>query len=114
MTFTLEELPPVIRIGAHDVAMRIREQIKNEDDEPYWGSYISRECAIELAEQQVSSTYAVETLLHEILHALCDAWGAGLEDEAEEHIVGVLSTGLTQVLRDNPVIGQWLIRTLQK
>ncbi len=43
----------------------------------------------------------VDTLMHEICHAIC--WAYGIEDEdKEERVVGTMATGLTQVYRDNP------------
>jgi hypothetical protein len=46
-----------------------------------------------------------DTLLHEIMHAIW--WTAYLEDEdKEERVVSSLSTGLLQVLRDNPWVGE--------
>jgi hypothetical protein len=48
-----------------------------------------------------NNSESADTLLHEVLHCLWRAFDLGLEDE-EEHIVSVLATGLTTVMRDNP------------
>jgi hypothetical protein len=46
-------------------------------------------------------------LLHEIFHA---AWeeAALLEDDGEERIVTVLANAMTQVIRDNPEVFDWI------
>jgi hypothetical protein len=43
----------------------------------------------------------LDTLLHEILHAIWAEYGLG-ENEPEERAVSVLATGFTQVMHDNP------------
>ena len=51
----------------------------------------------------------LDTLLHEILHAVWHEYG--LEDkEPEEHAITVLATGLTQVLYDNPKLAAQISR----
>ncbi len=49
----------------------------------------------------------VDTLIHEINHAIY--WAYGLEDEdKEERIVGTFATAWTQIYRDNPDILDFL------
>jgi hypothetical protein len=43
-----------------------------------------------------------DTILHEVLHAICYDQKLKLEDEEEERIVLALATGLTRFFRDNP------------
>ena len=47
------------------------------------------------------------TLVHELLHALCDLTGLD-DDKAEERLVTVLAPALLAVLRDNPRLVAWL------
>ncbi len=54
-----------------------------------------------------SSIRLRSTLLHEILHALCDVTGVD-DDKAEEHIATVIAPALLAVLRDNPKLVSWL------
>jgi predicted Zn-dependent protease len=49
----------------------------------------------------------VDTLIHEILHAIWHEYGLG-DSEAEERCVLVLASGLTQVLADNPHLRVWI------
>jgi hypothetical protein len=62
-----------------------------------------------LAEKEV-----VDTLMHEILHAINHMFGikfAGHEDE--EIIVNALAHGITTAMRDNPDFFRWMIDTLE-
>lgn len=49
-----------------------------------------------------------DTLLHEILHAVCWYTQLGLSHKKEERVVGVLSSALIGVFRDNPGLVQYL------
>tara|TARA_R110002020_G_scaffold199208_1_gene400622 strand:+ start:1767 stop:2066 length:300 start_codon:yes stop_codon:yes gene_type:complete len=72
-------------------------------------SYINSRIRIE---ENLKGTALVDTVLHEILHAI---WKLGqLKDkrEDEERAVAIMATYLTQVLRDNPVMLTWLKKNL--
>lgn len=72
-------------------------------------SYINSRIRIE---QNLKGTALVDTVLHEILHAI---WKLGqLKDkrEDEERAVAIMATYLTQVLRDNPKMLTWLKKNL--
>jgi predicted nucleic acid-binding protein len=72
-------------------------------------SYINSRIRIE---ENLKGTALVDTVLHEILHAI---WKLGqLKDkrEDEERAVAIMATYLTQVLRDNPKMLTWLKKNL--
>lgn len=46
-----------------------------------------------------------ETLIHEILHAIYDAYGLGGPDHDEETVCSILGRGLAQVIKDNAALG---------
>tara|TARA_R100000951_G_C2623429_1_gene175272 strand:- start:584 stop:883 length:300 start_codon:yes stop_codon:yes gene_type:complete len=72
-------------------------------------SYINSRIRIE---ENLKGTALVDTVLHEILHAI---WKLGqLKDkrEDEERAVAIMATYLTQVLRDNPNMLTWLKKNL--
>jgi hypothetical protein len=46
----------------------------------------------------------VNTVIHEILHAICDQMALGMDADTEERVVAGLSNGLTMLLADNPQI----------
>ena len=70
------------------------------------GQFLSREGLIGLSEEDNISH--VNTLLHEVLHAIIYQWGLEVGDK-EEHIVNVLANATTTVLVDNP----WLTKYLE-
>jgi len=72
-------------------------------------SYINSRIRIE---ENLKGTALVDTVLHEILHAI---WKLGqLKDkrEDEDRAVAIMATYLTQVLRDNPKMLTWLKKNL--
>jgi len=72
-------------------------------------SYINSRIRIE---ENLKGSALVDTVLHEILHAI---WKLGqLKDkrEDEERAVAIMATYLTQVLRDNPNMLTWLKKNL--
>jgi len=72
-------------------------------------SYINSRIRIE---ENLKGSALVDTVLHEILHAI---WKLGqLKDkrEDEERAVAIMATYLTQVLRDNPTMLTWLKKNL--
>ena len=72
-------------------------------------SYINSRIRIE---ENLKGSALVDTVLHEILHAI---WKLGqLKDkrEDEERAVAIMATYLTQVLRDNPTMLNWLKKNL--
>lgn len=48
------------------------------------------------------------TLVHELLHALCDVTGVD-DDKVEERVVTVLAPVLLGLLRGNPRLVKWLM-----
>ena len=43
-----------------------------------------------------------DTLIHEVLHAICHNYIPDVDDSDEEKVVTQIAHGLTQVIRDNP------------
>ena len=50
-----------------------------------------------------------DTLLHEIMHAIC-YWYNVLDTDREEAVVSKISTGVLQVLTDNPKVAKFLTK----
>jgi|TARA_R110000772_G_scaffold218902_1_gene329491 hypothetical protein len=72
-------------------------------------SYITSRIRIE---ENLKGPPLVDTVIHEVLHAI---WKLGqLKDkkEDEERAVSVMATYLTQVLRDNPEFMPWIKKNL--
>lgn len=104
-----DDLPKSLRIGPFDVPVVIKDKI--DDDDNNWGQY-QHGVAIDLKREQPNIVFATDTLIHEILHGIHRC--CGLDDSStEEAVVTGLATGLTQVLRDNPGLINWLYRAQQ-
>lgn len=56
----------------------------------------------------------VDTVLHEVLHAIFYTMKIGLDMDTEEKVVSALATGLVGVLQDNPEFSKWLIENKSK
>ncbi len=102
----LDDLPPSIRIGPFDVALEAKDKLSEADE---WGDF--EVVTIRLKSAQPSPTFAVDTLLHEIYHAIYK-WHSLRKHDDEERICSVMATGLTQVLRDNPKLLAWILKSL--
>ena len=63
--------------------------------------------AIGLQDKYVSDQREAEIALHETLHAVFEVYGVRPKD-SEERIVGQMSLGLAQIVRDNPKFINWL------
>jgi len=52
----------------------------------------------------------VDTVLHEVLHAIVFGMGLRSSPATEEKFVLTIASGLLSVLQDNPRFAQWLIQ----
>jgi len=96
-----EVLPEKIKIGPHVFTVISRDQAWFDENRMY-GRMYSTELTIEVC-LNFSPTVVLDTFLHEVLHAVYFVYGMECKDN-EERTVGVMSTGLTQVLVDNPTL----------
>ena len=103
-----EGLPPSIRIGPFDIHIQVAEQFEDED---LWGACDFNKCLIELRASQPSAAFAVDTVLHEITHAIFKIYLLK-EGDDEERATSAFATGWTQVLRDNPGLLKWIAASL--
>tara|TARA_R110002074_G_scaffold287858_1_gene459605 strand:+ start:742 stop:1068 length:327 start_codon:yes stop_codon:yes gene_type:complete len=71
------------------------------------GEFFSKEKKIGVDGREAGAA-KVNTLVHEILHGIMYQYGLELEEKQEEHIVTVLSNGLTQVFVDNGQFVDWI------
>jgi len=100
-------LPKTIKVGPYDYDV-VHAKIDPEAERV--GDFDSTLSRIRVT-TDMNDIRTVETLLHEIFHAIFYSYGIGNHLE-EENIVGLMSTGLAGVLRDNPDFAKRLIKTL--
>jgi Zn-dependent peptidase ImmA (M78 family) len=53
-----------------------------------------------------------DTLMHEILHGICHNYLPDVDRADEEEVVTMIAHGLTQVMRDNPILFKELHKLL--
>ena len=100
----IDALPSSIRVGPFDFKIERWTAIECADNRR-WGECSCLMQTIRIQRSMPSATKAVDTFLHEVLHAIYFAWGIEDEDK-EERTVAAIATAWTQIFRDNP----WLIR----
>lgn len=104
------KLPPKVRIGPYDYKLIVVDKIK--DDEECWGLCEQGKLSITVSRAQPNSLFAVDTVVHEILHAIYV--NAGLQPvSTEESVCSAIATGLTQVFRDNPKLLAWVTKAVK-
>jgi len=92
-------LPSVVRVAAFDVAIKNWHPLSATANGKF-GEWSSVESTIRV-DTTVAPMKVLDTLLHELNHAIY--WAYEVEDEdKEERLVGVFATAWAQVYRDNP------------
>ncbi len=105
----MDGLPKSVRVGPHDIKITILPAADMADD---FGTIEMANLEMRLCDQYAAGSMAVDTVLHEVLHAI---WHVSLkETQAEEAIVSTISSQLTQVIRDNPEFVKWMQQTVKK
>ena len=56
----------------------------------------------------------VDTLLHELFHAIWSIGQLKEKDQEEERAVAVMASYMTQILRDNPNVVMWITKNLPR
>lgn len=110
MSVPIDDLPPSIRVGPHDIrfaTLGAAEARKN------YGTFVPAEQEIRLHQEYASGSMAVDTVLHELVHAIF-AVGTVQVEQGEEHVVSALATYLAQIVRDNPEFVTWLAQTVKR
>lgn len=107
--------PKVFKVSAFDYKVTVVDKIvDDEDGTESWGQIVYEDYEITVQKDQPSASIAVDTLLHELIHAV---WhNTDLRGEVgaklEERIVRNLSSGLIALFRDNPQFLKWMHKRL--
>ena len=107
----VDHLPPNIRIGPFDFALQPWDVNQSYGARRY-GECSCVELRISISRGMAAPVKAVDTLIHEIGHALFWAYGIDAEKDDEERLVGSLATAWTAVYRDNPWLLAWIAEAL--
>lgn len=107
---TTKGLPKRIRVAAFDIELVTRSMAWSYQSNR-WGEFDTAAQQINLQPEFPTGAKMVDTVLHEIGHAIY--WAFGLADaDQEERIVMTMATAWTQIWRDNPKLLAWMTRTL--
>jgi hypothetical protein len=103
-----DQLPEMIVISGFDIAIEKWSTVGAHASHRY-GEFSSIEQLIRISESHAHPTMLLDTVIHEIMHAIY--WAAGVEDEdKEERIVSAMSSAWMQIWRDNPALLAWVVR----
>jgi hypothetical protein len=99
-------LPDTVVVLGHEIGIVVRS-LHAAAGRATWGEFEPASQSIVLQEEYPSAHKAMETLLHEIGHAIW--WAMGLQDaDNEERVVRAFGTALASVFRDNLWLSEWL------
>jgi hypothetical protein len=107
-------LPETLRIGAYDWRIYLKPEIKDETGDDIAGHCVERGFTFEFnTDPDIHSNplIAMETVLHEITHAIFST-GHITKGDTEERVCLILGSLWTQIYRDNPKLMQWIVDVL--
>ena len=93
-------LPAHVKVGPYYIQINQRDDLWREAKEVY-GRYHSGYQVIDLVTENLTDVFILDTLLHEIMHAIHFVGNLNDNDD-EERIVTTMATGLVGVFVDNP------------
>jgi hypothetical protein len=108
MTDQLDGLPKTIRIGPYDITIKL---LPGDHDD--CGNFNLGEGAIGLQGAFHTPTMAVDTFIHEVIHAACRIYGIIDDDFLEERICSGVAPVMTQIFLDHPEILRWMLKSLE-
>jgi hypothetical protein len=104
-------LPTLIRVGPFDMAL-----VKTSSHEVYSrravGEFRARQLQIAINADAPSKIDALDTLLHEVGHAIFWAYQI-YDDDKEERTCAMMAIAWTQVHRDNPWLAGWIAKAVE-
>lgn len=106
----VESLPELIVVGPFDIAIQHMDSHLAGSEQSF-GQFRAMEQAIYIQVDMPTPQKAVDTMLHEIGHAIY--WAYDMDDEdKEERIVATMATGWTTIYRNNPELLSWIGKVL--
>jgi len=103
-------LPALLRIGSYDVTIVIVDQMPDGSND--FGEFSYNRSVITLRKLQPTPAFGVDTLLHEIVHAIHSFYDIKSKKDDEERVACRLGAALTQIFRDNPQLLTWIAKSL--
>lgn len=104
------DLPTAVKVGYQRYRIDLMSEEERRNSGGKLGSCDHLRSVIKLSDH-LAGPEAVNTLLHEVMHAIWWVWSIG-EETAEERGVTNITNGLCCVIADNPDFCKWLSRNL--
>ncbi len=102
-------LPELIRVGPYNVKVKVVNKVTVGGKKTNcWGAWQPDRGPIELRREQNSPKDALDTLCHEIFHAIYSLDNI-TKGPREEPLVNAFGTWWSAVLVDNPLLVKWLV-----
>lgn len=108
----MAKLPKKLKVAAFDIVVEPLTPVTSlaKNQQGLFNALLQR---IEIMTPSIDGLNQLDTVLHEVFHAIY--WAYNIEDrDDEERTVATLATGLTQVLRDNPQVLKYINETLKE
>jgi hypothetical protein len=115
MSFDISKsgLPRKILIGPFEHTVLFKD-LGLASDKHIFGMYMFEDLEVLFQPGQVNRAFAVDSVLHELLHGIFRVNALHLEKmsvaDSEEKVITVIATGLTQLLKANPGFRKWLLK----
>lgn len=104
--------PRSVRVGPYDIAM-VAETATWAAANRKFGEFSAVEQAIRFDGDIPSAAKMLDTITHEIFHAIFWAYSLNDKDD-EERTVSSMSSGWVAFLRDNPAFNAWMMGLLAR
>lgn len=109
--------PDRVKVGPYFYGFSIEDAIYDENDDGSQGNRLYGQCrnvdqVIRLQREYRCVGQAIDTVIHECLHAIWWTFHLGGELE-EEPAVTNIATGWTQLMMENPDLDRWINRALK-
>lgn len=95
------QIPEKIKIGIYEYVVKEVDSPIIIDNQLCKGSIAYDDLVINI-KNSIPYDKKIQTLWHEIIHGIIRDWGVNINGDDEESKVDWISTGIVQVIKDNP------------
>jgi hypothetical protein len=113
--YRLTGLPARLKVGAYWNAIEVVPELRDADDDtPLYGEYSPTRQELRFQRDYPCIGQAIDTVLHEVMHAVYRAYRIPEHEADEETVVSSMAHGLACVMIDNPDFERWLSAASKK
>jgi hypothetical protein len=105
-------LPPYVKVGPFVISV-VESDTPELNDQQHWGDFNAGLLRIRVERNVPSEVLRLDTLVHEINHAIYWVYNIK-EGDDEERLVNTLSTAWTQVYVDNPEVLSYINQVIER